>query len=447
MRMIRWAGGAALWLALLPASQAQPAAPLKLTLREAVALALKQNPQVILANLAVSDSRQDQLIARSSLMPQVDGNLAETVNRLNLATAIGFSFPGFPHHVGPFYVAQGGVRFNASVFDLTLWHRYHSSAYSIDASRAGETAAQDDAILLVVSQYLGSQRAAADVQADQSRVELAQALYDQTADLQKSGVGTGIDTLRANVQLQNETQRLIEARTQLQTSLYALSRLLNVDPRRPIELADQVQFANDQVKLAETAPMTVEERVERAYGTRPELIQIAALEQRAGMELRTAADQRLPKLSLSGFWVEQGLTPSSAIPVYQYQANLDVPIFTGGRIGAQKAEADIAIRQLKQQEQDLRNRVAQEVKTAAAQMEAARHEIEVANLGMQLARQEVDQARDRFQAGVANNIEVVTAQDELARANDNQISAYYRYNQARADLAHATGRREDLYVP
>ena len=86
------------------------------------------------------------------------------------------------------------------------------------------------------------------------------------------------------------------------------------------------------------------------------------------------------------------------------------------------------------------------MKTAIAQLEAARSEVNVANLGVDLARQEVDQARDRFQAGVANNIEVVTAQDELARANDNQIAALYRYNQSRADLAHAAGQMEALYA-
>ena len=63
-------------------------------------------------------------------------------------------------------------------------------------------------------------------------MDLAQALYDQAADLQKNGVGTGIDTLRANVQLQNEKQRLISRQTQLETSLFGLARLLNVDPRR-----------------------------------------------------------------------------------------------------------------------------------------------------------------------------------------------------------------------
>jgi len=71
--------------------------------------------------------------------------------------------------------------------------------------------------------------------------------------------------------------------------------------------------------------------------------------------------------------------------------------------------------------------------------------VDVANLGVSLAQEEVSQARDRFQAGVANNIEVVSAQDALARANDNQIDALYRYNQSRADFSHAVGQIEQLY--
>ncbi len=144
--------------------------------------------------------------------------------------------------------------------------------------------------------------------------------------------------------------------------------------------------------------------------------------------------------------MEQGLTPTSIIPVYTYQASLDFPIFTGGRIEAQRSQTEIAIRQLKQQEQELRNRIALEVKTAIANLESARSEVTVANLGVDLAKQEVTQARDRFQAGVANNIEVITAQDELSRANDNQIAALYRYNQSRADLAHAVGQMEAMYA-
>ena len=100
---------------------------------------------------------------------------------------------------------------------------------------------------------------------------------------------------------------------------------------------------------------------------------------------------------------------------------------------------------LEQSERDLRNQVAQELKTALAQVESARAQVDAANLGVNLAMDEVVQPRDRFRAGVANNIEVVTGQDDLARANDNRIAALYSYNQARADLARATGQMEALY--
>jgi len=86
------------------------------------------------------------------------------------------------------------------------------------------------------------------------------------------------------------------------------------------------------------------------------------------------------------------------------------------------------------------------VKTALLNLRSARNEVEVANLGVKLAEEEVHQARDRFQAGVANNIEVISAQDSLTRANDNQIAALYRFNQARADLARAIGQMEKLYA-
>jgi outer membrane protein TolC len=427
----------ALLLSSVTAFAADPAS-LKLTLREAVGLALKQNPQVILANIGVRQAEQDRLIARSALLPQASANFSEAVHRVNLVAAIGFPFPNFAQHVGPYETFQGGVGVNAPIFDLTLWRRYRSSQIGIDSGREQERTAREDSVLLVVSQYLGSQRAAAEVQAGHSRVELAQAFYDQAFDLQKNGVGTGIDTLRANVQLQNEKQRLIVAQTQLDTTLFGLARLLNLDPHSKIELADQVSFF-------ETPEVSADQTLESAWASRPELRQLLADRQRSELEQRAAGEQRLPRLSFAGFWAQQGLAPASVIPVYQYQWSLDFPLFTGGRIEAQRAEAGLAIRRFDQQEQDLRNRISLEVKTALAQLESARSEVNVANLGVTLARQEVDQARDRFQAGVANNIEVITAQDELARANDNQIGALYRYNQARADLAHATGQMESLY--
>jgi outer membrane protein TolC len=309
----------------------------------------------------------------------------------------------------------------------------------VNARQAQETTVREQVTLMVVSQYLSGMRANADVSAARSRVELAQALYDQAQDLQTHGVGTGIDTLRANVELQNEKQRLLEAETQQKVALYGLARLLNLDPKQEIELTDSPRFF-------ETPQYKPEQSLEQAYASRPEMAALAAQEHIAELQKRSASESRLPSLKLAGNWGYIGLSAPSAIPSYIYQLSVEVPLFTGGRIRAEQAKADQEIRKVAQQRADLRNQIALEVKTALAQLESARHEVDVANQGVRLANEEVTQARDRFQAGVANNIEVISAQDALARANDNQIVALYRYNQARADLAHAIGQMEALYA-
>jgi outer membrane protein len=419
-------------LLMLVTTFAKGAQPLRLTLRDAVTIALKQNPQVQVANLNLAVTQESQIVSRSALLPQANFATSEAAQRENLEAFLGTKVPGFPEHSGPFWIFQGGPSGSAPLLDLAAWHRWRESRENTTGARAQELTVREQNVLLVVSQYLGSLRAAADVSASESRVDLAKALFDQAADMQKSGVGTGIDTLRANVQYQNEQQRLIEARTTLQTSLYGLSRLLNVDPHQPIELADASEFFK-------TPAYSDDETLEQAFAQRPETKALTSELRAAELEKRAAEDARLPRIALNASWSEQGLSPGSAIPVYDFGASLDLPLYTGGRIRAQIAIADIELKKLAQQQTELRNQIAQEVRTASAQLESAKNEVDVANLGIGLAR-------DRFRAGVANNIEVITAQDELARANDNQIVALYRYNQARADLAHATGQMESLYA-
>ena len=422
----------------VPGAHAQPQ-PLRLTLREAVEMALKQNPEVQIANLNTAVTQENQIVARSALLPQANLAVSEAVMRENLEALIGAKIAAFPEHSGPFWLFQGGSNGSVPLFDLAAWHRWRQSKENTTGARAQELTVREQDVQLVVSQYLGSLRASADVVAAQSRVDLAKALFDQAADLQKNGVGTGIDTLRANVEYQNEQQRLIESRTALATSLFALARLLNVDPHQPIELADVSEFFH-------TPAFSADETMERAFVERPEMKALASQIRATELEKKAAQDARVPRVALNAAWSEQGTSPGNAIPVYDFGVGLDVPLYTGGRIRAQVAIEDLELKKLGQQQTDLRNQIAQEVKTAAAQLDAAKTEVDVANLGVDLAREEVTQARDRFQAGVANNIEVITAQDELARANDNQIVALYRYNQARADLAHATGQMESLYA-
>ena len=415
--------------------------PLTLTLDKAVGLALKQNPTAQIAVLQAAQAIQDKNIARAGLLPTADLKTSDAVRRINLKEQLGeaIPFPGIPGHVGPINIFSAGPTFGAPIFDLTLWNRYRSASDLANASKASSLSTREQVILLVVSQYIGTLRAMATVEASQSRVELAQALYDQAADLQKEGVGTGIDTLRANVELQNEKQGLLVAQTDRDASLFGLSRLLNLDPRQEIALADSLSFFD-------TPQPEVNASIDQALAARQEWKALESQVRAAQHDKQAAQDLRLPTLRVDGNWAYEGTRLNNGIPVYNYQATLDLPLFTGGRTHAEIAKSDLQLKVLDEQKADLRNQIALDVKTALLNLKSARNQVEVANLGVHLAKEEVDQARDRFKAGVANNIEVIQAQDALARANDNQIAALYRFNQARADYARSIGEMETVYA-
>src|SRR5215467_8738910 len=420
---------------------ASPTEGLRLTLDQAVALALKQNPAAQIAVLTAAQSEQDKNIARAGLLPQASARISDEAQKINLRAQFGGvpAFPGLPNTLGPFQLFSAGPSVSAPVFDLTLWQRYQAARNTAEASKANSLSTREQVILLTVSQYIGTLRAVANVQASQSRVDLAQALYDQAADLQKEGVGTGIDTLRANVELQNEKQRLLEAQNDRETLLYGLSRLLNLDPRQKIELSDSLSFFD-------TPQPGVDTSIEAALADRQEWRALSSQLKAAENQKKAAQDSRVPSVRFDGTFAYVGTSGNTTLPTYTYQGSVNVPLFTGGRIRAEVVRADLEIRRLEEQSADLRNQIALDVKTALLNLDSARSEVQVANLGVQLSKEEVDQARDRFKAGVANNIEVIQAQDSLSRANDNQIAALFRFNQARADFARSIGQMEKLYA-
>ena len=427
----------------LPATA--PTGVRRLSLEQSVALALKQNPTQQIGILNVAESGQDKNITRADLLPQASLKVADSANRVNLRAQFGGTnifditgAPTLPGHIGPYQIFSAGPSFGSTIFDFSLWKRYRAAQTNVDAAKANSFTTREQVILLVVSQYIGTLRAVANVEASVSRVQLAQALYDQAADLQKEGVGTGIDTLRANVELQNERQRLIEAENDRDSSLFGLSKLLDLDPRQKIELSDSLSFFD-------TPQPDVDISIDQALSERQEWKAIQAQEKAAGYDRQSARYASLPTMRFDGNWAYLGTSSTNGIPTYVYQVSANVPIFTGGRIRAEVARADVEIQKIQQQKADLLNQISLDVKTALLNLQSARSEVQVANLGVQLSNQEVDQARDRFRAGVANNIEVISAQDSLARANDNQIIALYRFNQARADYARSVGLMEKTY--
>lgn len=420
-----------------PAASPMPA--VRLTLAQALRTALDQNPRVQQSLLAIADSQADQRSAVAALMPTVAAQASGQRNKYNLDALFGQPQPHGPIRVGPYNWGSIGVEAEAPLFDLSLWKRWRASRDMEAASQAQGRVVREEIAALVVGQYLQALRATAALKAAQSRVDLAEALATLAANQQKQGVGTKLDTLRAQVQLQMERQRLIQANTQRVTALAGLGKLLDLTPGTPIELEDTL--------AAPALPaLDFQAAYRKGLAQRPELAALDA-RQRAAEHMRQAAQSlRLPSVVASASYGSTGLQSEPWVPTYQLSVGVKVPLFTGGLVSARVAKAKLEEAQVQQARRDVTSQVGLEIQVAQAQMESAQNEVDVADLALKLSEEALTQARHRFEAGVSSNIEVINAQDDLARANDNQIGALYRLNQARADLARATGQIEKLYT-
>ncbi len=410
-------------------------ASLHLTLKEAVQLALKQSPQRIIAQLLVAESDRKSQIARSVLLPQAGAGASGSLNQYNFQSVE--SLPG-PKAAGPYQYVQAGPTFSQTILNLPQIRGYQIGKEGTREARADEQTIRENLVTAVVDQYLQILRALATRDAASARVTLAQRLYEQASELQKTGIGLNIDTVRANVELQNERQNLIDAETQTRTTAYGLAELLDLPREQGVEASDQLSFYDLPAMEKETL-------LNQALTSRPEIRSLNSQQRIAKLSLQSARDQRLPQLNFSGFWFYQGKHFSEGLPAYTYALSLDFPLFTGGRIRAEEAYASLEEQHVAENRRLLEARIVREVKTALDELNAARTAVDVANLGFQLAQQEVAQAQRRFQAGVTTNVEVITAQDALARASDNQIGALFRFNLSRAALARATGDIENTY--
>ena len=421
---------------LAQSNPAPPAQSIRLSLKDAVQLALKQNPRVMASRLLSLESDRERQISRSALLPQANLTATGLLGQYNKAS---IQRTSERTTAGPYQMIQAGPAYSQSLLDLPLFRSYQIAREGVRESLAVENVTREDVVATVVAQYLLVLRAFAIHDAAKARVALAERLYEQAESLQRTGIGLKIDTTRAEVELQNERQNLVDAETLTHTTNYILAELLDLPPDREPVVVDELEFFD----VAEVETTTA---IDAALVSRPEMQAQAAKERITRLERKAASEQRAPQIDFSGDWLYQGSRFNNGIPAYTYQIDLNVPLFTGGRIHAEIARADLERQRIEQGRRLLEARIVREVKSAIDELKAAHKNVEVANLGLQLATDEVAQAERRFAAGVTTNVEVVTAQDALARANSNQIEALYRFNQSRVNLAHAMGVVQNTYA-
>jgi outer membrane protein TolC len=413
-----------------------------ITVFDAIVRALQHNLGVLLSEDGVGRARGVRWKMLSELLPNVNGHISETRQKINLQ-AFGFgsvggpSFPGVPNIVGPFNVFDARVSVSQSVVDFAALNDARAETHNFEAARLMSQNARDFVINVAGTLYVHALGSRARAESARAQQQTAQALYDQALDLKQNGLVAGIEVLRAEVQLSTETQRATVTANEFEKAKLQLARAIGLPLGQ--------DFALDaNLPGLPLSDLTIDSAIEQAYRTRPDYQ--AALERVRAAEAtrRAAASSLLPSLRVNADYGDIGLSAGEAQVTYAVSGIVSIPIFQGGRARGKLLEADADLRQRRAEAEDLKASIYYEVRTAFLDLEATAQQLKTATRARDLAAQQLIQARDRFAAGVASNIEVVQAQEAVAIANEQFISAQYGYDLAKGGLLKGIGAGEAM---
>jgi outer membrane protein TolC len=310
-----------------------------------------------------------------------------------------------------------------------------ASERALDAGKMDEQDARDLIVRSIASLYLNAQSAAARVESAQSRVTDSSTLFKLAKDKHDAGTATGVDVLRAEVQLANDRQAKLVAENQLKQSLLALARNLGMSPGTPMELAEPLRVTRRW--RSQTPRLLYPRRCSRA----PIIYRSASQRQSLVEQQRASRARFYPKLSINGNFGAIGRSIGGVQTTGLIQGQIDFTVFDRDRNG-EAQELASRVKRIDDQIADLRRGVDEDIREALLNLDSAAEQVTSPAEGQELAQRELELAQDRFQSGTANNVEVVTAQDELARAEENYILAVSSHVDAKFALARAMGDTE-----
>lgn len=423
-------------LAACITAMAQQPAPYRLTLQDAIQKALQANLSVLAAGTRVEEAEGTRMRRLSAaLLPRVNAQVYANVQNHDLK-AQGLSFTGvpIPSVVGPLSNYDFRVYAQQNIVDLASYRELTASERALDAGKMDERDARDLIVRAIAALYLNAQSAAARADAAQSRVTDSSALLKLARDKHDAGTATGVDVLRAEVQLANDHQALLVAQNQTKQSLLELARNLGMSPGTPLELAEPLNYKPLNQPEIETLASA-------ALVTRADYLSLAS--QRAGLAEQQRANRArsYPKLSINGNIGEIGRSIGSVQTTGLVQGQIDFTLFDRDRNG-EAQELSSRLKRIDDQIADLRRGIEEDLRASLLNLDSAGEQVTVAREGQDLARRELEMAQDRFQQGTANNVEVITAQDELARAEENYILAVSSHVDAKYALARSMGDTE-----
>jgi outer membrane protein TolC len=413
----------------------------KLSLRDAVERGLNFNLGATNLNRTVRQAQGQSQIARSALLPNVSGYIAESLQQANLAAEglrIHIPIPGFsfPTIVGPYNNIDLRGNVTQSVVDLTAWNNYRSSNEVVHAAQFSARDARDAVVLAVCGTYLQIIATAERVKSAHAQLNTATALYNQAQ--QKRGVGlvAQIDVDRSEVEQLTQQQRVISLETELSKQKISLARMTGLPPNDAYDLTDEVPFA--------AAPsLDLDGAIHQALDRRADIKAAQAQIRAAERALSAARDERLPSLSVNGNYGAIGTNPAQASATFSAAATLNIPIWQGGRTEGDIKQAQASLAQRQAELEDLKGQVESDVRNAYLDLQAATNQVKLAQRNLQVSKETLDLTRQRFEAGVTDNVEVIQAQESLSSAELDGINSVFAHNVAKLSLARAIASAAD----
>ncbi len=428
--------------------------PLKLTLRRAVQLATSPEGstriQLQLENLKQAKYRSAEV--RAGLLPDIESYVGVQSSIRSLAAAglteIGginqaiqsvqtflpsFLPNGVPDRTGVFHTLDIRGTGQMVAFDWSIWQRLRAAHSGIKAAKDDVDTADDQVTGQVARAYLAALRMDANVEAIHADVDLSEAVLTQSQHQKDAGSGTGIDITRARVQLANDNQRLLVAKNDQTKSHLQLLRAMNMRMDTQVELTDKLVYKPVDA-------LSVDDAVAQALANRPDLQAQLRHEDSAHFNAKAVKAERLPSVVTQFNYGTIGPQDVHLLPTREYYGAVRIPIFDGGRRDARRLEANSQFRQEGIRTADLRDQIELDVRSALDSLKSASEQVDVAQEGLKLSQTELDQARRRYDAGVAGSLDVSQASDRLQRARGNEIDAVFNHNLARIDLGQALGK-------
>jgi outer membrane protein len=409
-------------------SQANPAAPVSLSLKEAEALALKNNPQISVARLTALASQQATREVRSSLWPTATANLTGVDSQENSRiTAGGLNNPIVYER------AAAGITVNQLITDFGRTTNLAASAnYAAKAENQNAVATKEQVLLAVDQAFYSALQAHAVLTVAQQTVSARQTVSDQVEALFKSKLRSQLDFSFASVNLAQAKLLRLDAENNQDAALAALSAVLGYPG------VHNFQLIEDTTPVV-SPPGNVDDLIASAFAMRPEILALD-FQYRSAEKFQSAEhDLFYPTIAAVGV---VGDTPvRNPVLSNWYGAvgvNVAIPLFNGFLYSARSREAHLKTQATQDRMLDLRNRISRDVRTSWLNANTAYQRVGVTQQLLDQAGLALDLAQTRYKLGLSSIVELSQAQLQQTQAQISSTQAGYDYRLALAVLRYQT---------